>query len=395
MTTRSSVVMVRAAICGAALALLSPGAHAAVADPSPLWDTVSHPAPGGEHRHALTVHLNAVDARSSHDVWSVGYRGRGSFETLARHWDGHRWKRVDTPNVADSASSYLTAVAVVSADDVWAVGTNYGPHSGAGLDNLAEHWDGSAWSIVDVPQPGGEFDTLESVSAISPTYVIASGRTCRGESCEIQTLRWDGTSWTMVTDPQLALVQVADAASPTSAWAIGNTAYDDGDPVAFRWNGSEWRQTDLPNPKASAAIVATDVAATTSGAAWITGYAGAPYLLHWTGSEWVHDELAKHPINWVRKVSAASADDAWIIGPQSVPPGGHSAPVTEHWDGDSWSYVSNPARQFAQDATLTDVVAIAQDDAWAVGYVHVRANDTSLIAMHWDGKQWHLVDSPS
>src|SRR5437764_621866 len=53
------------------------------------------------------------------------------------------WSVVSSPNVGTS-SNVLNGVAVVSANDVWAVGY----YSGG---TLIEHWDGTSWSVVPSP----------------------------------------------------------------------------------------------------------------------------------------------------------------------------------------------------------------------------------------------------
>jgi hypothetical protein len=61
------------------------------------------------------------------------------------------WRVVASPNVGgERADDRLSAVSVVSASDVWAVGSS--PHANGG-STLVEHWDGSAWTIV--PSPNG------------------------------------------------------------------------------------------------------------------------------------------------------------------------------------------------------------------------------------------------
>src|SRR5579863_7528626 len=54
-----------------------------------------------------------------------------------------RWTVVASPNVG-SNQNYLNSVAVISLNDVWAVGTT---SSGT----LTEHWNGTQWSVVPRP----------------------------------------------------------------------------------------------------------------------------------------------------------------------------------------------------------------------------------------------------
>src|SRR5262245_40913387 len=77
------------------------------------------------------------------------------------------------PSANPSASgASLSKLAVVSQDDVWAVGNKT---VGAGQQTLIEHWDGVSWSIV--PSPNGPFGTnyLVGVAAVTANDVWAVG----------------------------------------------------------------------------------------------------------------------------------------------------------------------------------------------------------------------------
>src|SRR5262249_31150354 len=58
------------------------------------------------------------------------------------------WTRATSPN-ASRANNQLTAVASITASDVWAVGS---AENSLGNDQpLAEHWNGTAWAVVATP----------------------------------------------------------------------------------------------------------------------------------------------------------------------------------------------------------------------------------------------------
>lgn len=83
---------------------------------------------------------------------------------------GPHWQVVSIPNVG--TVSRLRYVAVISADDIWAVGQ-------AGVSTLTMHWDGTAWSIVPSPNitGNGVQNDLCGVAAIAPDDVWAVGST--------------------------------------------------------------------------------------------------------------------------------------------------------------------------------------------------------------------------
>jgi hypothetical protein len=85
--------------------------------------------------------LQGVSGSSATDVWTVGYaeRPRADVGTLAEHFDGTTWTIVPTP--VDHGALY--AVSAIAHDDVWAVGEdNREPFR---EKPLAMHWNGSSW----------------------------------------------------------------------------------------------------------------------------------------------------------------------------------------------------------------------------------------------------------
>jgi hypothetical protein len=374
------------ACLGPTTAAASPAAPTEVAAPPQSWAGPGAAEPDPNHSTLLA----GVDGLSADDAWAVGYRGRGTFLALARHWDGQRWRAITTPTPGQS--SYLLDVAMVTSDDVWAVGTSYPDpwHK----DNVVMHWDGHSWSLVDVPQPGGEFDSIDTVSVITADDVFASGRSCIDKTCVNQTMHWDGQAWTWVQHEPLSLVQIADASSLTDAWSVGTARYRDGVPVVQRWNGQGWRETKFPSPPYR--VVPSEIASPSSEVAWMTGTylnadgsaRGGVYLERWDGSKWKDARVARHALNYVSSVSSDADDDAWLIGYELMPPRGIYLPVTEHWDGRRWTYVDSPAHQLGQAARLYGLAAISGDDAWAVGSVSAADGDHRLV-MHWDGSRWY------
>ena len=103
-----------------------------------------------------------MTAVTSNDVWAVGFdRGQISSatetagRTLIEHWDGLKWRMVNSPSPESANGNALWAVTAIRATDVWAVGSVDGV-----LDTLTSttplvaHWDGSAWTQVIAPGSG-------------------------------------------------------------------------------------------------------------------------------------------------------------------------------------------------------------------------------------------------
>jgi hypothetical protein len=64
--------------------------------------------------------LDAAAIIADNDIWAVGFigAGNGPFQTLAEHFDGTSWSVVSTP----SGNAAFFGVAGAASNDVWAVG---------------------------------------------------------------------------------------------------------------------------------------------------------------------------------------------------------------------------------------------------------------------------------
>lgn len=185
------------------------------------WSVVTHPQPG-----SMRNGLYGVAAVSPTDVWAVGDEQGvdGKFNTVAEHWDGTAWTVVPTANPG-SAGNHLYAVAASASNDVWAVGEQLGPTWPDSA--LVEHWDGSTWSAVTLPTIPGS--PLLSGVAVSGGTVWAVGTTYDSTTLQ-QTVAITGnlSGWQVVSSPNVAAQDsyfygVTVAAG--QGWAVG-TSYD-------------------------------------------------------------------------------------------------------------------------------------------------------------------------
>jgi hypothetical protein len=232
---------------------------------------------------AATPNPSAVASLSPSDAWIVGGFGPqlGSSGALIEHWDGSSWTIVPNP-ASSEADSELSRITAVSATDIWAVGDQNANGEG-GQRPLAEHWDGSAWSLVPVPA-GNPPSQFTSVSADGPDDAWAAGSQLESGTSNLAAAlveHWDGTAWSAVTGlPDLgnSIVNAVYAASPSDVWAIAQTIAPPGAhfPYLFEflhWDGSSWTTVPLPGPKEnSLQYVATSLSGTGPDDIWAVGY---------------------------------------------------------------------------------------------------------------------------
>ncbi len=272
----------------AASAAVPTAACAALSGPS-AWGGPPPPSPGTEDNG-----FNGVTVLSPCDAWAVGFDQNtgGLDQTLAEHWDGTAWTVVPSPDVA-GLNNQLYAVRADSATDIWTVGESFA----TGTDQpLILHWDGHTWAQVASPNPGGKA-YLEAVRAVSPTDAWAVG-SFGNTTFQSLILHWNGHKWAQVASPHpgtnAALLGVA-ATSASNAWAVGTffngTALQG---FILHWNGQKWARQASPNPGGAARDTRLNAiaAGAASGKAWAVGsyFDGTTdrtLILAWTGSKWV------------------------------------------------------------------------------------------------------------
>ncbi len=333
-------------------------------------------APTGAERLTGTATVNSTD------VWAVGYcsSNNGINQTLTEHWNGASWSVVPSPSPGPSGNE-LTAVAVVSTNDVWAVG-----YSNNGT--LTEHWDGNSWSVV--ASPGG--GSLNGVAVVSTSDVWAVGYVGN----QTLTEHWDGNSWSVVASPGGGSLNGVAVVSTNDVWAVGYSNNISGT-LTEHWDGSSWSVVASPNPSSTQNSL-QGVAVVSTSDVWAVGYYansnnGTYQTLteHWNGNSWsivASPNIYLSAYDFLYGVAVVSASDVWAVGFYSNGNGNAEQTLTEHWDGNSWSIVSSPNVGFSSNY-LFGVAVVSTSDVWAVGYV---GNQT--LTEHWDGNSWKVIPSP-
>ena len=134
----------------AGLAVLVTAAAGAPSPGHPVSRSSASSPPAAAFRGGL---FNGVSSVSATSAWAVGLIAPGRTQyTLTASWNGTRWTRVPSPSPGGrDAVSELTGVSAVPAAGAWAVGAY-----GTGLDDrtLILRWTGGRWSQVPSPNPG-------------------------------------------------------------------------------------------------------------------------------------------------------------------------------------------------------------------------------------------------
>ncbi|HVB24149.1 MAG TPA: hypothetical protein VNG51_19585 [Ktedonobacteraceae bacterium] len=330
------------------------------------WKQVSNPIPPSS-----AAAFKGVAAASANDAWAVGYDApyalSFSNKTLIEHWNGTTWNVVSSPSPG-SSDNQLFGVAVVSANDVWAVG-DYS-NDGTTYQTLIEQWGGTSWNVMPSPGPISSNTALHGVAVASANDIWAVG-----ESNGVPLIEhWDGTSWSVISSPgsnvyQLSAVTVV---SPNDVWAVGD--YFTGKYLATlteQWNGSAW--SIIPSLSHKQTWSYLNAVASVSGTKqlWTVGSFGNGYgklfTEQWKGSAWSIVPIKSGP-NFSSILygvtSAGGTKNVISVGYYQNQPDSPPIPLVEQWNGLNWHaiYIQGTTGYLAAISTVPGSKKI-----WAVG----------------------------
>lgn len=305
------------------------------------WQIMSSPNLGTQANS-----LASVAAVADNDVWAVGWgfnQRLNAYRTVIEHWNGTRWSLVKSPN-ATNGYNLLNGVAVVAANDVWAVGQ---AASGSTYSMLIEHYDGTAWSIFPSPNIPGFSSILQAITVIAPNDIWAVGYSSDTNFNNITlTVHWDGDAWSIVPSPILNddILFAVDAVASNDVWAVGRS-FQEAKTLTIHWNGSNWSIVPSPND--------------------------------------IGDDI-------LFGVAAVAANDVWAVGAD-----GSLSTLAEHWDGTAWSIVATPQFEYPQNnEVLIGIVALANNNIWTVGQL-LDFSVQETLTEQWTGSSWTVVSSPN
>ncbi len=158
------------------------------------WRIVPSPSTG-----AGDDFLFGAAAAPGGPVWAVGSDSVSFGRTLALRWNGRAWTAGTTANPGDG-DRFLQGAAMPSARLALAVGSDL---AGNQTRALAERWTGNGWSVVPAASPAADYNGLQAVAAGSGTDAWAVGTLRASPGAAFRTLaeHWNGTAWTVAGTP--------------------------------------------------------------------------------------------------------------------------------------------------------------------------------------------------
>jgi hypothetical protein len=301
------------------------------------------------HPAGLDGYLNDVAVvPGSRQAWAVGIENRNNLSIpIADRFVNGRWQAVAVPR--SGTKQRFFGVAAVSPSDAWAVGDDLATNG-----PFAEHWNGSAWSIVPTPAQLGSLTAVEALSS-------------------------------------------------NDVWAVGED-FTTGGPLFEHWNGSAWRVFPVPNPFPSVEAPVVDVERVPgTGRLWAVGEGVSFQFAHGT---WTFSPMPGFAA--VDSLTIPAQRDVWAVG--SSAGGG----ITEHFDGTRWTkfFTKGLFLGVVDSVSPNDIWATATDEqfgvplrlahlnaartAWVrVGPGHPGITDVGAIALRHDGTGWLAGDDAS
>jgi hypothetical protein len=351
---------------------------------SPVVKQVPSPNPG-----SLSNTLRGIAAVNASDIWAVGdfSNHTGPGQTLIEHWTGSSWSWGTGQNPG-SLSNTLRGIAAVNASDLWAVG-DYRDTTGP-IKMLIEHWNGSSWSMVTVPNPGSAFNILWGIAAVNASDIWAVGG-FSNPTGPSQTLieHLVGSSWSQVPSPSPGsasnfLWGIA-AVNASDLWAVGDyrNPTSPGQTLIEHWNGFSWSWGTGQNP-GSLSNTLRGIAAVNASDLWAVG--------DYRNTIGPRNSLIEH--NWIRVpglfpgsvnnflrgIAEFFAGILWAVGrfQNTTGPGKE---LIERWDGFSWIRVPGPSPgSIGNELDAIARASVSPGILWAVGgFSNLTGPDKTLI----------------
>lgn len=263
----------------------------------------------------------ACTATATTSCEAAGYydlSGTSESRPLVEAWNGTAWSLQTTPNPSGAIETSLLGIACTSSTSCVAVGADVN----GSLQELplAETWNGTAWSVASVPSPAGS-------SAVVLTGVSCSGTSCQAvgsydNSSSVQVTlaeHWNGTAWSIESTPNptgatassLSAVSCPPSSSDCSAVGLSDNTSGHSTPVAMRWNGTAWSIQTTPAPSGATSSSFGGVSCTSASACTAvgtdSGNSGIVTLAEsWNGTAWSVDSTANPVAASNNKLSAVS-----------------------------------------------------------------------------------------
>jgi hypothetical protein len=380
------------------------------------WATAPIPAEG-----VSSSELKEIACTSSSACVAVGSSRDedGRKQALAMRWNGSAWSTNTHPQPSESLTE-LTGVSCVGPADCVAVGSFV--NSSNVTKTLASVWNGTSWSVVATPEPGGaELTQLQDVSCRPSEACTAVGNysDSKGEERTLALRRNVSGTWSIQPTPLYPDVlsrslTAVSCSSSSSCTAVGFVEQHSKEvPMALAWNGTSWSSQSIDGEMLGAsAVILTSVSCLSSSDCNATGSvsygrSAAPRNLafRFNGSVWLVTEQGSYERTWttfdatqrrteLSGVACPGSHKCVAVG-ELIDDTGTTRTQVGVWKGGTWETGAGPAPPEAKESQLSGTACTSFADCWAVG-AYVDSEDVQRpLLLQWDGSMWSIESPPA
>ncbi len=312
------------------------------------WSTVTTPATDP----TTFTFLNGVSCVGPEFCMAAGQTQVGGNDApLVERYNGTTWSIMTVPMPTGGNGSYFTGVSCTGPTFCAAVGVQFP----AGFQqNFAEVWNGTTWALTTTPDRSASANgSLSGVSCVSPTFCLAVGGDAASGTDETVVERWDGTSWTLVTDAPSSTLQPelngVSCFSTSFCAAVGASFAGTEVPFTELWNGTAWTVAATPSVSGATQTLLSTVSCALPTMCEAAGYqdngsSSGNLVEQWNGSAWALQSAPNPP-----SPALGSPESVDCFGPTSCVLGGQadlglgSGPtMVLTYDGTAWSLGTTP-----------------------------------------------------
>ena len=334
---------------------------------------------------------------------AFGAGGPAGATTVAPTVTASDWTAVPTPTSPQPQGLSVNGIACPTSNFCVAVG-----RQGPTVATLITQWNGSSWTVVNGPDPGG-LAVLQSVSCAGPLFCVAVGYDGSPTTTLIE--QWNGSAWSIAAPTPLpvgtqsAQFNGVSCVSGSFCIAVGTLTVAGFSAATLNevWDGSTWTTThpgaDHPSTVANQF---SSVSCVSPSFCLATGQEGpsttpSPLVEEWNSGTWSLLTAAAGPGtlgNWFSAVSCAGASFCELVGGSDSP--GTGPPTTtfvETWNGQQLTVTPSPNAPSSTIDSLSGVACFSQTSCSAVG--QSGGTNPTTLALSWNGSSWSIVSSPN
>ena len=169
-------------------------------------------------------------------------------------------------------------------------------------------------------------------------------------------------------------------------------------------SNATWRLVPSPNPVGASVNVLRDVACPAPTNCFGVGDSRSGPTLgtyktlieHWNGTSWSivsNGRPAGSSYLGLHSVACPNANSCFAVGFEYI--SNVRKPFIDHWDGTSWSTMSSAVPTGVFSSELLDIACLSPTNCYAVGDAVKFTNTTATLIEHWNGTSWSVIASPN